>query len=74
AHHAAKVLLKFKLLETQRQDYNEFAKWAIETPYFMQIKTKFFADTPVRTWIEQLSAELIGAGAAKRDGSQILNA
>ncbi|MCZ8227614.1 MAG: MBL fold metallo-hydrolase [Burkholderiaceae bacterium] len=74
AHHAAKVLLKFKLLETQRQDYDEFAKWAIETPYFMQIKTKFFADTPVRTWIEQLSAELIGAGAAKRDGSQILNA
>lgn len=74
AHHAAKVLLKFKLLETQRQDYAEFAQWAIETPYFMQIKTKFFADIPVRTWIEQLSGELVGAGAAKREGAQIVNA
>jgi glyoxylase-like metal-dependent hydrolase (beta-lactamase superfamily II) len=58
-HHAAKVLLKFKLLETQRQDFDEFAQWAIETPYFTQIKARFFADIPVRTWIEQLSAELV---------------
>lgn len=74
AHHAAKVLLKFKLLETQRQDYEAFAQWAIETPYFMQIKSKFFADVPVRTWMKQLSDELITAGAAKRDGTYIANA
>lgn len=73
-HHAAKVLLKFKLLETQRQDFNEFAKWAIETPYFTQIKANFFPDIPVRAWIEQLSAELIAAGVARRDGRHILNA
>lgn len=74
ARHAAKVLLKFKLLETQRQDYNEFAQWAIETPYFMQIKRKFFSDVPLRTWIEQLSGELVTAGAAKREGAYIANA
>jgi glyoxylase-like metal-dependent hydrolase (beta-lactamase superfamily II) len=73
-HHAAKVLLKFKLLETQRQDFDEFAKWAIETPYFVQIKAKFFPDIPVRAWIEQLSTELIAAGVARRDGPHILNA
>jgi glyoxylase-like metal-dependent hydrolase (beta-lactamase superfamily II) len=73
-HHAAKVLLKFKLLETQRQDFDEFAQWAIETPYFTQIKARFFADIPVRSWIEQLSAELVAAGVAKRDGAHILNA
>jgi glyoxylase-like metal-dependent hydrolase (beta-lactamase superfamily II) len=73
AHHAAKVLLKFKLLETQRQDFNEFVEWAVETPYFMQIKDKFFADIPVAAWIEQLSAELITAGVAESDGSFILN-
>lgn len=73
-HHAAKVLLKFKLLETQRQDFNEFVKWAIETPYFMQIKANFFAEIPAHTWIEQLSAELIAAGVARRDGRHILNA
>ncbi|SFU99785.1 Glyoxylase, beta-lactamase superfamily II [Polaromonas sp. YR568] len=74
ARHAAKVLLKFKLLETQRQDFDEFAQWAISTPYFTQIKAKFFADCPVRAWIEELSAELITAGVAKRDGAYILNA
>lgn len=73
ARHAAKVLLKFKLLETQRQDFNEFVQWAVETPYFMQIKDKFFAELPVVTLIEQLSAELITAGAAEKDGSFIVN-
>ena len=74
AHHAAKVLLKFKLLEIQRQDFDEFVRWMMETPYFSQIKAKFFADVPVRTWIEQLSAELVTAGVAKKDGGYILNA
>lgn len=74
AHHAAKVLLKFKLLETQRQDFDAFAQWAIETPYFMQINAKFFADIPAREWIEQLSEELVTAGVAQRDGSSIANA
>lgn len=74
AHHAAKVLLKFKLLETQRQDFDDFAKWALETPYFMQIKAKFFVDIPARAWIERLSNELVTAGVARRDGTYIVNA
>jgi glyoxylase-like metal-dependent hydrolase (beta-lactamase superfamily II) len=74
AHHAAKVLLKFKLLETQRQDFDAFAQWAMGTPYFMQIKGKFFADIPAYAWIEQLSAELVAAGVAQRNGSWIANA
>lgn len=74
AHHAAKVLLKFKLLETQRQDFDAFAQWALETPYFTQIKAKFFADISAREWIGQLSAELVAAGVAQRDGSSISNA
>lgn len=74
AHHAAKVLLKFKLFETQRQDFDAFAQWAVETPYFMQIRDKFFSDIPARAWIEQLSAELVAAGVAQRDGSYIANA
>ncbi|WP_411882585.1 MBL fold metallo-hydrolase [Polaromonas sp. YR568] len=74
AHHAAKVLLKFKLLEIQRQNFDEFAQWAIETPYFTQIKKKFFADVPARAWIDQLITELVAAGVAKREGAYILNA
>ncbi len=74
AHHAAKVLLKFKLLETQRQEFTDFTQWAAETPYFMQIRDKFFPDIPASTWIDQLSAELIKAGVAQRDATHIMNA
>jgi glyoxylase-like metal-dependent hydrolase (beta-lactamase superfamily II) len=74
AHHAAKVLLKFKLLETQRQEFADFTRWAIETPYFMQIRGKFFPDIPASIWIDQLSAELVKAGAAQRDATHIMNA
>lgn len=74
ARHAAKVLLKFKLLELQRQSFDEFAQWAEATPYVTQIREKFFADVAVRAWIAQLCAELIAAGVARRDGAYILNA
>lgn len=74
ARHAVKVLLKFKLLETQRQSFDEFSRWAIATPYFMQIRERFFEDAPIRPWIEELCAELIAAGAARKEGAYILNA
>lgn len=74
ARHAAKVLLKFKLLELQRQSFDAFAQWAEATPYFIQIREKFFADVAVRAWVAQLCAELIAAGVARRDGAYILNA
>lgn len=74
AHHAAKVLLKFKLLETQRQSFDEFAQWAARTPYFMLLNERFFGSIPVRPWIEQLCQELVSAGAARREGAYLLNA
>ena len=74
AHHAAKVLLKFKLLETQRQSFDEFAQWAARTPYFMLLNERFFGSIPVRPWIEQLCQELVSAGVARREGAYLLNA
>ena len=74
AHHAAKVLLKFKLLEIQRQSFEDFLHWAIATPYLMQIRERFFAGRPVRAWIQQLCEELTAAGVARKDGAYILNA
>jgi len=74
ARHAVKVLLKFKLLETQRQSFDQFVQWAIATPYFTQIRERFFGNTPIRPWIEELCAELIAAGVARKEGTYILNA
>lgn len=74
AHHAVKVLLKFKLLETQRQSLEDLIDWAETTPYFLQINTIFFSELSIRPWIEGLCAELVAAGVARREGPCILNA
>ena len=74
ARHAAKVLLKFKLLEVQKQFVPRFQKWAISTPYLGQIREQFFQDTTIDAWLEQLCAELVFVGAAKLEGGYLLNA
>ncbi len=74
ARHAAKVLLKFKLLEVQKQSVPEFHQWVISTPYLDQIREKFFPELAMDTWLEQLCAELVLAGAAKREGGYFMNA
>lgn len=73
ALHAVKVLLKFKLLETQRQSVEELINWADATSYFLQIRDIFFSDLSIRPWIESLCAELVAAGVAKIEGRYILN-
>ena len=74
ARHAVKVLLKFKLLEVQRQPLVEFNRWAMATPYFSQIRARFFEAIPLAAWLDQLCAELLSAGIARLDGADILNA
>ena len=73
AHHAAKVLLKFKLLEKQTQPFQSFVHWAADTAYLIKIHEKFFPDAKVSEWIAALCEELIAAGAAKRYDADIVN-
>ena len=73
ARHAVKVLLKFKLLEVQQQSIEKFSDWAASTPYFEQIRKRFFAAIPYDIWLEQLYVELAAAGVAKRIKNNILN-
>lgn len=74
AKHAAKVLLKFKLLEVRLQSFSTFEQWAISTPYLEQIRKRFFPQSPAPQWILQLSDELESSGVASRDGTLIFNA
>lgn len=74
ARHAVKVLLKFKLQEVQRQPLEAFTQWACATPYFCQIRQRFFADQPLAFWISQLCTELVSAGIARQDGADLVNA
>lgn len=73
AVHAAKVLLKFKLLELQRLRVSEFARWAAATPYFALVHQRWFSDVDLAAWIDQLARDLVASGAAARDGDAILN-
>jgi glyoxylase-like metal-dependent hydrolase (beta-lactamase superfamily II) len=74
AVHAAKVLLKFKLLELQRLRVSEFARWAAATPYFVLVHRMWFADVDLVTWIGGLVRELVASGAAAREDDTIQNA
>jgi glyoxylase-like metal-dependent hydrolase (beta-lactamase superfamily II) len=72
--HAAKVLLKFKLLEVQSLDQSAFIAWARATPYFMLIYRTHFSGLDFAHWVEQLLGDLIRSGAAARSGALIRNA
>jgi len=72
--YAAKVLLKFKLLEAQSLDLNTFITWADTTPYFRLIFNTHFSDREFSTWVQQLIADLVRSGAAVHEGPNISNA
>ncbi|MGC1172162.1 MBL fold metallo-hydrolase [Polaromonas sp.] len=74
AHHAAKVLLKFKLLEQQQLPYSDFVDWAKSLRYFQLIRERFFLTTPMEDWIALLTGELVRSKVANRSDALIFNA
>ncbi|HSV52484.1 MAG TPA: MBL fold metallo-hydrolase [Burkholderiaceae bacterium] len=74
AQHAAKVLLKFKLLELQDVAYPVLAQWAEDTAYFRLVRERYFPERGMQAWIEQLTEDLVRVGAAQRDADRVLNA
>jgi glyoxylase-like metal-dependent hydrolase (beta-lactamase superfamily II) len=74
AHHAAKALLKFRLLETRQATLDELASWAAATPRFGSLRGRLAADTAMAAWIESLAQELVHARVLRRVGDTIYNA
>ena len=73
AAHAAKVLLKFKLLELQRVECTELSRWAQATTFMSLMHRRWFPDADFDDWLEQLTADLVRSGAAGREGNWIVN-
>lgn len=73
ANHAAKVLLKFKLLELQRVRAAELLAWACSTPYFRMVHKAWFGSSEIKAWVEQLAQDLARVGAATIEGEYIVN-
>lgn len=69
AQHAAKVLIKFKLLEWQQIEWDALLAWVEATPYLRQLQARQGAD-----WLTARVNELVSAGAARRAGQRLYNA
>lgn len=74
AVHAAKVLLKFKLLELQSAPLPEFVAWAESTAYFRLVWCRWFAAASEREWLTALLQDLARSGAARIEDGVITNA
>jgi len=74
AGHAAKVLLKFKLLELQRVHYPDLERWALGTVYFRMILERHFPGQEPAAWFRGLVDDLITARAATMVNGELINA
>lgn len=74
ARHAAKVLLKYKLLEWQRMPLAQVRDWLAATPYLVTVHQRHFAAQPFAAWADQLVQELVHTGAARREDEVLHNA
>lgn len=74
ARHAAKVMLKFKLLDSRQMPLVELVAWAAATRHFQTIHQRFAASAPVDDWIEQLTQELVRSQVLRLVGDTIHDA
>ncbi len=74
ARHAAKVLLKFKLLEAQAFSGGALHQWAAGTAYLETVRRRWEPEADPVAWIEAIADELVRAGAARREGGRLVNA
>ena len=72
-NYAAKVLLKFRLLELQQVQCAALLSWAATTPYMRSLWQRFHADTTLEAYVMDLLEQLIRAGAAGREGTLLIN-
>ena len=72
--YAAKVLLKFRLLELQSVKLAALIAWAQATPYFAMIFKTHFPGADFAEWVTGLVQDLVKSGAASLDGAVVRNA
>ncbi|MCA0214475.1 MAG: MBL fold metallo-hydrolase [Proteobacteria bacterium] len=73
AHHAAKVLLKFKLLEIQQMTLDQLKNWAASTLYFQLVHERHFHAQQPAEWVQHLVDDLVRVGAATCIDQNVFN-
>ncbi len=71
--YAAKVLVKFKLLEWQQVPREKFDQWAFSTPYFTHHLMPSHSREVNREWLSALLEEMQRGGAIDLYSDQIVN-
>ena len=73
ASYAAKVLLKFKLLELQKCSFKEFTSWAKHVAYLEMLHSSHSKTLCFEQWFRDLCKSLEKSGACHMDGEYIVN-
>lgn len=73
ALHAAKVLIKFHLLEVQATTLTELDSWLASTDYFGAIFKRYFSSRSWGDWRQELLVGLRASGAIGFEGDLIRN-
>ena len=73
SRHAAKVLIKFHLLEVQQRTLPGMIDWLEQTRFMRLSHAAHFANEDFRAWCLALLSELAASGAIERDGELIRN-
>ncbi|MDR2326016.1 MAG: MBL fold metallo-hydrolase [Acidovorax sp.] len=73
ARYAAKVLLKYKLLEWQQIAVQDATAWALATPYYHLLHGCYFAEHAPEVWVRSLLDDLERSGAAQLQGELLYN-
>jgi glyoxylase-like metal-dependent hydrolase (beta-lactamase superfamily II) len=73
ARHAAKVLIKFHLLEVHSCTTDQLSQWLDRVPYVETTRRAHFAGLGMQAWRADLMSELVGSGALRIDGTLVRN-
>ena len=74
ALHAAKVLVKFKLLEWRQVPRDRLLAWACGVPLLRSLHAGHFDDgAPMAAWVQGVVDDLVRVGAAQIEGDRVLD-
>lgn len=73
AHYAAKVLLKYKMLEWQQASLHHVQDWCAATPYMQLLRVRYFAPMDNPSWVQHLAQELVASQALQSEGEMLIN-
>jgi len=76
ARYAAKVLMKYHLMEVQRETRADLARWADTTPFMQQLWDQFGKGEALSfdQWAQEVLHDLLRAGAVALTDDQVCNA